>query len=128
MSGTIGNLVHNNPPYQYNMWTGETMFVSKSLQRQFAYEGYIASALLLTAGLAIITMTSVLPKVKPGIKQRLLFWFLLLIVILSLNSWMEIYFIKNPGYPFQYFFEWRQLQAWGLATIHEWTGYQFNQF
>ena len=124
MGGFIGNAVHGNQWAQYNMMTGEYVFINRSLQRQFQLEGYAAAFLLVFASGCFISIVHFLPKVKSGWKKQLLFVLLLLLMISSLNSWMAMYCYKNPSYPFQYFFDWFELIQWFKATVHEYTGFR----
>ena len=122
MAGFVGNLVHGYQWAQYNMWTGDYIYINPYLQRQFQFEGYLASTLLVFSSLCFISIVHFIPRINGSWKRRFTFLFLLALCILSSNCWLALYCYKNKMYPFKFYFDIFELIQWFKATMYEYTG------
>ena len=122
IAGTVANAIHGNQWAQYNMWTGEYIYINPYMQRQFQLEGYAAATLLTLSSLFFLCIIHFIPKMKSAWKRRVMFLVFMGLLLLSLNGWMAMYCYKNPTYPFKYYFDVFELAQWFTATVYEFTG------
>jgi len=100
MAGVVFNAIHA-PPFAYtNPQNKQTMWIYPQARMQFVSEGIIMAVLLIFTGLVWVTFGALIPKIRPGMYQRLAFVGSVLAYVICYSAVQSIFKIKYSWYPF----------------------------
>ncbi len=93
-----------NPPYVYPDNNNRIRYVAPGFSNQYVLETQIIAALLGVISLALISLSSVIPKYGVSEKTRVLPLISMAVFIVGYAWLISLFKIKNGGYPFSILF------------------------
>ncbi|KAF9108209.1 oligosaccharyl transferase subunit ost3/OST6 [Mortierella sp. AM989] len=104
ISGHMWNQIRN-PPYTVQGKDGKPGFIAQGFQNQFGLETQIIAVLYAMLTGCVISLIGVAPRIENPGKQRLTVWVSMGLFTLMFSFLIQIFRVKNPGYPFVLMFK-----------------------
>ncbi|KAL7751835.1 oligosaccharyl transferase subunit ost3/OST6 [Sorochytrium milnesiophthora] len=92
-----------NPPFMADN-KGRIEYISEGFQQQLGIETQITSTLYAICAFCVVALTTAVPKLETGSKQRLAIVVLLSIMVVTYSVLLRLFRYKNSGYPFKLLF------------------------
>ncbi|KAG0287277.1 oligosaccharyl transferase subunit ost3/OST6 [Linnemannia gamsii] len=103
ISGHMWNQIRN-PPYSMPTQQGRSGFIANGFQNQFGLETQIIAVLYSLLTGAAIVLISVVPRIESPVGQRATVWVCMGMFTFVFSILIQVFKMKNPGYPFTLMF------------------------
>ncbi|KAF9962929.1 oligosaccharyl transferase subunit ost3/OST6 [Modicella reniformis] len=104
ISGHMWNQIRN-PPYTVQGRDGRPGFIAQGFQNQFGLETQIVAVLYAFLTGSVISLITVAPRIDNATTQRFVVWASIALFTLMFSVLIQLFRIKNPGYPFTLLFK-----------------------
>ncbi|KAF9201708.1 oligosaccharyl transferase subunit ost3/OST6 [Haplosporangium sp. Z 27] len=104
ISGHMWNQIRG-PPYTVPGRDGRPGFIAQGFQNQFGLETQIIAVVYAVITGSIISLIGVVPRIENPSTQRMAVWISMGIFVFMFSVLIQIFRVKNPGYPFTLLFK-----------------------
>ncbi|KAF9556523.1 oligosaccharyl transferase subunit ost3/OST6 [Mortierella alpina] len=104
ISGHMWNQIRT-PPYTVPGRDGRPGFIAQGFQNQFGLETQIVAVLYATLTGSVIALIAVVPRIENPLSQRIAVWVSMGLFAFMFSVLIQIFRVKNPGYPFTLMFK-----------------------
>ncbi|KAF9924003.1 oligosaccharyl transferase subunit ost3/OST6 [Mortierella alpina] len=104
ISGHMWNQIRN-PPYTVPGRDGRPGFIAQGFQNQFGLETQIVAVLYAALTGSVIALIAVVPRIENPLSQRIAVWVSMGLFAFMFSVLIQVFRVKNPGYPFTLMFK-----------------------